>query len=175
MPLEPAFVVSATSPVSTGYVPGAPGSPFVNAWLTGFGVLAEAGSSSASLPGQLANDEMILGYDPVDPADENGITDEVSQLKRHNTFWCAIDGHNVRDDHQYLLIYGFKRRSAGGATVQFFVGSEWVLSESIDNDTETIALLLDAPGPGWVYVYARLASEVYWARVGLTGIEGFLI
>lgn len=174
MPLEPAFTLSATNPYSNGYDAGAPTASYVTAHVSGYGVFA--GSSTPwELSAQFANDEVIIGYDPVDPADENDITDVYSQLMQRNTFRCYIYGYNVRDDHQYLLVFGFKKRAYLAATVQFFVGTEWVLSETIDDDTETVALLLDAPGPGSVFVYARLASQSVMARVGLTGIEGFII
>lgn len=174
MPLEPAFALSATNPVSHGYNPQTPTAPYAIGYLHGYGVYAGSGGQWR-LPDQVANDEMIIGHDPVDPADENDITDIESQLRRRNTLWCQIYGNNVRSDHQYLLVFGFKKRTTAAVTVQFFVGTEWVLSESIDDDTETVALLLDAPGPGLVFVYARLASQSASARVGLTGIEGFII
>ncbi len=172
MPLQAAFALSATNPPSNGPNPGGPDAPHVDAYLSAYGIYA-AEIGGHSLPDQVANDEIIIGFDPVDPADENDIT-HWSQMSQRNTIQCHIVGHNLHDDHQYLLICGFKKRIAP-VIVQFFVGSEWVLSEPIDDDTETVALLLDAPVSSWLFVKARLASQNPVARVGFTGIEGFIL
>lgn len=178
MPLDPAFRLSATNPRSYGYDPEAPDAPFVSARIEGFGI--SVGSwAPFHLPAQVDNDELILGCDPSDPADENDITVWSSQIQRRSVVGCYVYGSNVRDDQQYLFVFGFKKRTlTGGALgpyVQFFVGTEWVQTAKIDDQTETVALLVDA-GPGTVTVWARLAASIAeFAQVGFTGVEGFII
>ncbi len=197
MSLESAFAVSAVNPrfigkplvfpdvvfdPAFGPAPEAPGEVedekiYVDAYLTGYGGYSSGAGffgGSSPLPWQVDNDELVIGLDPADPGDNSDITDLDAQIRRRCAFRLLMVGHNVRSDHQYLIVFGFHKRS-GPAVAQFYVGAEWVRSEPIDDKYENVALLLEAPGPGSLVVYARLASSVQNSALGLTGIEGFVI
>ncbi len=79
-------------------------------------------------------------------------------------------------DHQILVVWGLKKYSSLEPAAQFFVGTEFVRSEPIDDEKETIALLLDSPGEGYVYLslYCRLAGNPY-DKAYFTGVEGFIL
>jgi hypothetical protein len=173
MALEPALVLSAVNPFWSGYDPASPTAPHVNAALFSFGGFT-MGVSPYGVSDQVSNDELIIGYDPADPADENDLTSINDDICRRSAISVAIHGANVTADHQYLLVFGLAKHR-GTPIAQFFVGTKWVKSETIDNDTETVALLIDAPGPGRVPVRMRLAANDSYAVLGITGIEGFII
>ena len=123
--------------------------------------------------------ELIIGFDPVDPADENDITNLFDGLLGRNSYHMRVLALDVGADDQFLFVFGFTNPAAGifPAVVQFFVGAEWVLSEPIDDEVETVALLVDSPGDGdtSLNIFIRLAADLPQARIGLTGIEGFLL
>jgi hypothetical protein len=129
---------------------------------------------------------LIIGNDAVD-LDDTSLTPYPEQMWRRCFIEVGLHGYNLSDDHQILLVFGFKKRGWGSA-MQFFVGTEWVHSEPIENDTETIALLVDAssatqyfhrvtgdPVFRYLELHARLAAEDFSGRVGFTGVEGFVL
>ena len=177
MSLTPHFVVSPASPYANGYDPANPNAPYAQyAFLNSYGGVAEA-SSPARLPDQAANDELLLGYNAVDPSDENNITNYVDQIFGRNVVALHLGFLNMKGDEQILLVYGLRKYT--NAVAQFFVGTEFVQAQPIDDPTETIALLVDVPGAAFfLSVYLRIAGESdgrYWARAFFTGVEGFII
>lgn len=175
MPLQSAFTLSAVQPESDNYDPSAPDAPTVFAELRANGA-ANGPAPNWRMADQVANDEVIIGNSAADPSDQSDITNFWDQMYNHSSLTIRVFPYNLRDDHQLLLVFGFKRRDVPElSSVQFFVGAGWVATESIDDDFETIALLLDGPFGSSVSVSARLASQ--WGRsgVGFRGLEGFII
>jgi hypothetical protein len=176
MALEPQFSISAANPAETGFR-GA-GKPYLVGAITSYGGYTVA-SNRYRLGDQYSNDELIIGRDPVDPADENDITNYIDELYRRNTYRLQVWAYDVRADHQFLFVFGFTNPALwpGPIGVQFFIGTEWVRSETFDDVVETVALLVDSPGDGDsnLNVFVRLAALSPSATIGLTGIEGFLI
>ena len=52
--------------------------------------------------------------------------------------------YDVRPDDQLLLVYQLGRYYPG-ASVQFFVGNQWITTEPVDDVHETMAILIDMP------------------------------
>jgi hypothetical protein len=178
MPLQSAFTISATNPHHIGYDPASPNSPYLRASLYSFGGFTHSHLGGLTLSDQVATDTLIVGRDVADPADENNITDYATDIYHYSSFLVAVSGGGLTTDNQYLLVFGLKRPALSYSPVaQFFVGTEWVRSVSIDDDEETVALLIDTPDSayGWVAVYVRLASDVAVDLLGLTGVEGYLL
>lgn len=176
MALTAQFSISAANPSGHGY--SGAGNPYLFGGLLSYGGYTSLGTRYR-LGDQYSNDELIIGFDPVDLADESDITNYIDDLYRRNTYRLLVGAYDVRADHQFLFVFGFTNPAAGifPAGVQFFVGAEWVQSEPIDDDVETVALLVDSPGDGFTSfdIFIRLAAEAPYARIGLTGIEGFLL
>ncbi len=176
MALTPAFVVSAASPTASGYDPASPDAPYAYGNLSSYGGLTY-GSPPYRLPDQAANDELFLGFSAADPSDENNITNYVDQIFGRNVVALHLGFLNMKGDEQILLVYGLRRYN--NAVAQFFVGTEFVQAQPIDDPTETIALLVDVPGAAFfLSVYLRIAGQSdgqWFARALFTGVEGFII
>jgi hypothetical protein len=191
MPLQPAFALSANSPHFSGYTSGSEG-VYVNGYLkTGGGHTSWSGQLSPA--GQLANDEILIGGDAVDP-DNTSVSPMTEELFTRSYVDTSLYLYNVRDDQQLLLVFGFRRQASYlEQAIQFFIGSAWaateyVSSEAVDDETETIALLVDVSSASKLYnadsgefichqldVYARLAARHRQAAMFFTGVQGFII
>ena len=94
---------------------------------------------------------------PPVPTTDQTITSLSDTIKRCSAtfFW---NGQNVDVNNQYLLIFRLEGWGFGPPVAQFFVGDTFVLDVELPapgyND---VAILLDCPGPGWVYCTVRLA------------------
>ena len=175
MALTPEFSISAVNPSESGY--SGSGIPYLYGALYSYGGYTSA-SYGYRLGDQHSNDELIIGYDPVDPADESDLTSVLDGINRRSAYLLYLYAGSVRADNQFLLIFGLTNPyTTYPAVAQFFVGTEWVRSDPIDDSTETVALLVDSPGDGnsTLTIYVRLAANSPYGRIGLTGIEGFLL
>ena len=130
-------------------------------------------SSPYRLEDQYNTDELILGYDPVDPADET-ISVIANDVFRRSALYIYFYGRNVSTENQYLLLFSLGSRS-GSPSAQFFVGSELVRSEELSVE-EQVAILLDVPGDGaYTTVYVRLASTYSYVALGFQGMDCYLL
>ena len=175
MALAPQFSISAVNPSESGY--SGSGNPYLAGYLSSYG-----GYTSYFPPyrlgDQYTNDELIIGYDPVDPTGENDITSYYDDVYRRSAFRLFVQAYDVRADHQFLFVFGLTNPlTYYPAVAQFFIGAEWVRSDPIDDPTETVALLVDSPGDGTaaLNIFVRLAAQSPSARIGLTGIEAFIL
>lgn len=172
MTLEPFFSLSPVNSSAYPYNPAQPEAPHAQALLYGFGIFTSA-HSPKSLDAQHNNNELILGYDPVDPTDQS-INSINKDLHRRSCLLFYITVYNVTPANQYLLLISIRPRS-GAPTAQIFVESELVHSEAISSK-ETIAILLDAPGHGITSrVYLRLASSLFHSQLGFLGMDCYLL
>jgi len=171
MSLNPFFSLTPNNPYANTYDAANPNAPYA------YGILHAWGGNSSPhspyrLPDQLANDEIIVGYDPVAPGDGT-INSAVDDLYRRCTIYAYFYGNNVATDNQYLLLAQLNGLSA--ATAQFFVGTELVREEAISGE-EQVAVLIDVPGSGvGVSFFIRLASATYYARMGFKGLDCYLL
>jgi len=175
MALVPEFSVSAVNPYVSGY--SGSGTPYLSGYLLSYGGFTSY-YSPYSIDAQHSGDELIIGYDPVDPADESDLASYNDDVYRRCVFRLVVGADDVRADHQFLFVFGFTNPvTFYPAVAQFFVGTEWIRSDPIDDPTETVALLVDSPGDGSTFlnIFVRLAAESQYARIGLTGIEGFIL
>jgi hypothetical protein len=153
--------------------------PYLYGALLSFGGNTTA-TGRFTLGSQYNNDELIIGYDPVDPSDESDLSDIHDDLRRHDAFWLYVLGIRVKTDEQLQFVFEFTKPSVHTSVAQFFVGSAWARSERIDDPTETVALLIDAPpsdqyGQTRLDIFARLASYAPEARIGIKQIDGYII
>ncbi len=180
MSLTPNFTVSPRNPHSLNYDPANPNAPYMDAMLFVYGSTARPDSytyppTPLSFQSQYDNDEIQLGYDPVDPNDENDITNYRNQIHGKNCIAVTIMPRNVSIDNQHLILFGFKH-VMGSPLVQFFIGRDFLRTEEINGD-EQVAVLLDHPGSG-IYnigIYARLASLTSWSIAAFTGANGYIL
>ena len=173
MTLTPFIELSPTAPNPNGYNPSTPDDPWAYGTHWTFGGFTSGWS--LSIDSQASANEIIIGYDPGDPADENDLTSIVADIYRRCAAGTNLALRNIPEASQLLLVYGFGA-GTGDPSIQFFVGSDFVRTEPIrDNVNETVALLLDVPaGDSTLTVYTRLASPNYWARVGVQGVTAYL-
>ncbi len=174
MALNPFFSLSAVNPFVYTYDPANPNDPYANAWLYSYGGHTRF-DSPYKLQDQVNDDQIIVGYDAVDPADENDITNYTDELYKRCVIYTYFRGINVTPAQQYLLIFEFHRLYYNTA-VQFFVGTDWVRTEPLNNTDDQVALLIDVPGNNvYVNVYARLAADFYHKSMGFRGVGCYLI
>ncbi len=191
MGLAPAFTVSATHPRDIYFTEGPPGPIRLFATLEGFGQWSNG--NQFSLPAQVADDQLVLAYSPADLDDEADIV-HAAELWGRSTVKLWVRVRYVPPDHQMLLVFEVNRlwtsdQIPAQVGVQIFIGSKWVKTEPIDNDTETFALLIDAPDitvtsneneafyPEFFdYVlYLRLAGTPAYNGIGFRGVNGYFI
>ena len=173
MSLTPAFTLSALNPSYSGYDPANPGLPYISAQFYALGAYIGA-VGHLTLPGQVANDEIIIGYDPVNRWDESITTpDKLRQCVISVSFWA----YNTTAGNQFLLIFGLKNEG-DNPWAQFFVNQAWQRTERITGD-EQVAILLDHPGGTGTKYYqvdVRLATEDFQLqRLGFTGLNGYIL
>lgn len=172
MTLQTYFSLTPLIPQVFTYNAANPGDPNVSATMDIYGGLSFYNSPN-SLKHQYSNDELILGYDPVAPADQT-IGNIITAFFKHNTIHIHFRGYNVSTEHQYLLLFSL-RRLHGTPIVQFFIGTKLVRSEGLSGD-EQVAILMDAPGSGiGTHVFLRLASSDYYSMFGFKGMDCYLL
>ncbi len=172
MALQPFFSLTPSNPYVNSYDAANPSAPYAYAGVTSFGGVTTV-SSPYRLGDQNTNDEIILGYNPVDLSDQS-IGSTIDDLYRRCTIYVYLTGTNVTTANQYLLLFAL-RRDAGSVSAQFFVGADLVRTEQLSGD-EQVAILFDTPGSGiYTYIYVRLASPDYYARMGFQGMECYLL
>jgi hypothetical protein len=127
--------------------------------------------------------QVVIGGDPVDPLDTAPLTDFEAQVRRRSAIHVSVRRYAGADPGvQHLLVFGIDRdygwwgNQVISPSVQFFVGSDWVRTETIENYVETVGILMDDPGDpamsSYFDVVMRLAGP-HGARVTLTGIQGY--
>ena len=172
MSLDPFFSLTPNNPLANTYDAANPNAPWAYGYFYSFGGFSYGGFSPYRLQDQSANDEIIVGYDPVAPGDGtiNSISDD---FYRRCTIYAYFYGTNVATDNQYLLLA--QLNGLYQATAQFFVGTELVREEAISGE-EQVAVLMDVPGSGvLVNFYIRLASTSSYASMGFKGLDCYLL
>ena len=171
-PLTPFFSFSASSPLAYTYDAANPSAAWAYGYLYSYGGLTGP-YPPYRLGDQSANDEILVGYDPVDPTDQT-ITNTLTDVWGRSCIQIQFAGVNVSTENQYLLLFALRGLS-GSPTAQFFVNGTLVDTEALAGD-EHVAVLLDCPGPNiYTTVYVRLASASYWARMGFKGMDCYLL
>ena len=172
MALEPFFSLTPLHPRVYTYDPSKPGEPYVYAYMDSFGGVTR-NYDPCQLADQHSNDELILGYDPVDPADQSIVT-TATPIFRSNTIIFFFRGTNVSTENQYLLLFSL-RGLFGTPIVQFFAGTTLVRSEELSGE-EQVAILMDVPGDrASNSFYLRLASPDYYSMFGFKGMDCYLL
>ena len=154
MTLNTLFSLSALNPVVYTYDAANPNDPFARAVLYSFGGTTRF-YQPYRLQDQINDDQIIVGYSTVDLADENDITNIYDELYNRSVIYTYFRGVNVTTAQQYLLIFEFHKLYSNTAA-QFFVGTDWVRTEPLNNTNEQVAITIDVPGNGvavYVYVY----------------------
>ena len=170
MALQPFFSLTPLSSYAHTYDAANPAAPYTLAYLNSFG--GATGPGWRDLAYQYNNDEIIVGYDPVDLTDQTiGIV--VNDVYRRCSILIRFVGNNVSTENQYLLLFALHGLEASAA--QFFVGADWVRTEPLSRD-EQVAILLDCPGSGvYTHVCVRLASAYHYAAMGFKGMDCYLL
>jgi hypothetical protein len=172
MALEPFFSLTPLNPRTYTYDPSKPDEPYVFAYMDSFGGVSRS-DDPYRLASQHSNDELILGYDPVDPADQSILTTAVP-IFRSNTIVLSFRGTNVSSENQYLMLFSLQKRG-GTPIVQFFAGTTLVRSEELSGE-EQVAILMDVPGDrASTFVYLRLASLNFHSMFGFKGMDCYLL
>jgi len=172
MALEPFFSLSPLHPKVYTYNASKPNEPYTSAYLNSYGSIMFT-NPPYRLTDQHSNDELILGCDPVDPADQT-FADLVTSFYRRNAIRFVFYGYNVSTENQYLLLFSL-RKITGTPIVQFFAGTTLVRSEELSGE-EQVAILMDVPGNNlWVSVVLRLAAPDYYSMFGFKGMDCYLL
>lgn len=176
MTLSPEFVLTPTNPWVSSYDPANPSGPYAHAYVRSYGGLTFPGLG-LRLPDQVANDELLLGRELVDPLEEADITDWAKQIVARSVIFLSVVLKNMTGDEQLLLVYGLKKDGTFDTSAQFFVGTEFIRTEPIDDPTETVALLIDVPNAGDsnLVVYMRIAGGATASRAFFSGVGGFIL
>jgi hypothetical protein len=174
MAIKPFFSLSAVKPSETTYDPANTNDPYAHAYLKSYGGVTRY-YTPYRRQDQVNDDQIIIANDAVDLADENDINNYTNDLYKRCVIYTFFSGVNVTTAQQYLLIFEFHKLYDNTA-VQFFVGTDWVRTEPLNNTDDQVALLIDVPGNNmWVSVYARLAADHNRKSMGFRGVECFLI
>jgi hypothetical protein len=172
MTLAPFFSLTPLNPQDYTYDAAQPNAPYASAYMFSFGGMTKY-YNPYRLADQHNNDEINLGYDPVDPTDQT-ISNIVNDVYRRSALQISFYGYNVSTENQYLLLFSL-RSMYGTPSAQFFVGTELVRIEELSGE-EQVAILLDVPGNAvYTTVYVRLASTAFTASMGLKGMDCYLL
>ncbi len=190
--IEPAFMLSAAQPRFVTLDEADPTRARLWASLRGFG--QHSNGNQFSLPAQVEDDQFVLAYAPAALDDMGDITSISEAIWSHSALMLWVKVRDLPPDHQLLLVFGARKLWAFDQTpidmaLQLYVGTKWTRSEPIDDQTEILALLLDAPElsttsnttdaffPDFFeyVVYLRLASSHPDCGIGITGIHGYTI
>lgn len=169
MALEPFFSLTPINPRVYTYDASKPDDPHALAVMDCYGVMS-LNHSPNRLTDHHSSDSLLLGWDPVDPAEQ---TFDPAFYRRNVVrffFW----GANVSTENQYLLLFSLKGRP-GTPIIQFFTGTTLVRSEELSGE-EQVAILMDVPGDGVAtYVYLRLACSNYYGAFEIRGMDCYLL
>jgi hypothetical protein len=172
MTLQPFFSLTPLNPSAYTYSAAQPGAPYAHASMYSYGGVSFP-YAPYRLTDQYSSDELVLGFDPVDPADQT-IGNYYTTVYSRNAIRFSFYGTNVSTENQYLLLFALRGLN-GTPIVQFFVGTTLVRSEELSGE-EQIAILMDVPGD---YVYTqvnlRLASSVSYSMFGFKGMDCYLL
>lgn len=176
MALQPFFSLTASSPFTSTYDPATPSAAYATGYLYSYGGHTRA-FSPYRLGDQSTNDEIILGFSPVDPTDQN-IESMIDDIYRRCTIRASFAGYNVTTANQYLLLFALRRLSLfASVSAQFFVGANLVHMEEFTGvGDQQVAILFDTPGSGiYTDIYVRLASLDFDANMGFQGMDCYLL
>ena len=174
MAVNPFFSLTPTNPYVLTYDGANPTNPYASATLYTYGGITLGNSPSFRLSTQAANDEIFLGFNPVNPTQDLTITDIVNDVYNRSCAQFYFTGVNVSTENQYLLLFSL-RAVYGSPTAQFFVGTDLVSTEAL-NGEEQVAVLLDCPGNNvWMSVYVRVAGPTYYTSMAIKGMDCFLL
>ncbi len=141
------------------------GAPGVAATLETFG-----GMTGPAVPEHAAEDDVILGggvaaAGAAAPAD-------VEELKRQSGLRVCVVADELPGDRQCLLLLAVRGYDA--PLVQIFLGRVGIEERPVHGD-ERLAMVLPAPGELAVDVRVRLAGHAASSRLGVMGVQGFLL
>jgi hypothetical protein len=169
MALEPFFSLTPLNPRTFTYDPSKPDEPYAIASMDCYGVMS-LNHDPNRLADQYRNNELLLGYNPVDPADQTMDT----EFYRQNVVRFVFVATKVSTDNQYLLLFSL-RGVIGPPIIQFFAGASLVRSEELSGE-EQVANLMDVPGDRvTTQVYLRLASSVCTIAFWMKGMDCYLL
>ena len=106
MTLQPFFSLSPLDPYAYTYDAANPNAPYAHALQYSFGGMTLY-TYPHRLDDQYNNEELILGYDPVDPAEQT-IGDLVADVYRRSALRIYFTGNNVSTENQYLLLFSIR-------------------------------------------------------------------
>lgn len=171
MAIQPFVSLTPSAPYASTYNAAAPADPHAYAYLLSYGGHTKH-YSPYRIGDQLNDDQLIVGYNPVSPA-ELTISSYQEDIFERSVITTIVQGYNVSADNQFLFLFALNGISA--ATAQFFFGTEFIRAEEIAGD-EQVAILVDSPGTtASLSVYIRLASSAYHAAMGFKGMDCFLL
>ena len=160
--------VTPMQPAGTGYNPSSPGSPYGLAALFTYGGDTRFGTFY-SLCAQGDLDQIVLKGDHVPLGDHTVQT--FDQLRRGCAVYIDMSGRNVTTDYQYLFLFSLQ----GTGSVQIFLGTQWLQTEQLSAQGDTIAILMDCPGERAVRLFLRLASDEQHAEMVFKGMDCYLL
>ena len=165
--------------IATSYDSENPTAPYMTGYLSTWGGVIRAGTGF-TLADQCSADEVLLGVS-VAAVDDHTI-DSPQEFNRNSTVFVSMAFEYTPDDMQVLTVFKFRQVSySDQAVLQFFVWDGWVRDAVMDNEVETVALLLDVPPrpdpalAASVSVYARVGGPSAGTFVAFTGFEAFLL
>lgn len=176
MALQPFFSLTPSSPLANTYDPANPSAAYASGYLSSYGGHTRS-FSPFRLGDQNTNDEIILGFSPVDPTDQN-IGSVINDIYRRCTIRVLFAGYNVTTANQYLLLFALRRLSLfASVSAQFFVATDLVHMEQFTGvGDQQVAILFDTPGSGGaIDIYVRLASPDFDAKMGFQGMDCYLL
>jgi hypothetical protein len=174
MTLQPFFSLTPLNPRIYTYSAAQPDAPYASAYLVSYGGVS-CYYSPCRLTDQYSNDELVLGFDPVDPADQT-IVNFYTAFYSRNAIRFYFRGTNVSTENQYLLLFSL-RGLYRTPIVQFFVGTTLVRSEELKlSGYEQVAILMDVPGNDVAaHVNLRLASSEEYSMFAFKGMDCYLL
>ena len=172
MALESFFSLTPLQPYVSTYDAANPNAPHAAAYLTTYGGFTY-GYGPYSIRNQSRQDEIILGFDPVALTDQT-IGNLADDVYRRCVIRVYFNVSNVSTKNQLMLLLAL-RGNGGNPSAQFFVGADLMRTEELAGE-EQVAILMDCSGSNFSStVYVRLASPIYWARMGFQGVECYLL
>lgn len=174
MAIEPFFSLTPLSPTAHTYDPAQPDAPYASAGMRTFGGHTRR-YEPYRLADQASNDEIILGYNPVE-LDDQEIVSVDDDVFRRSAVYIWFHGYNVTADNQYLLVFGL-RDHGYRPDVQFFVGLDFVRQDTVTSMNDQVAILIDADPNQFNNLFMRLAApeEQHYERVGFLGLTCYLL
>jgi len=169
MSLDTFLTLTPLTPFATTYDPSHSGSPYGRGFLHFYGVYVGDRYNNDTLEWQYNSNEVLLAFDPVPLSNK-----VLGSYYNRCTMELMVQSFNVSLENQYLMIFHLNA-PFGEPTAQFFVGTKLVREEIIGGE-EQVALLMDVPGNDiWVNVTVRLASIANLYKLGIKGVDIFLL